>query len=104
MDILLETVSPFKPFIIKICSKEKKNREGKERTLDGKDRYMIYHSNTKDKTRAGTAIVVRKGTNVIFRTISDRICLMKIKASDNYTITVINAYAPTLPVSEKYPE
>ena len=32
MDILLETVSPFKPFIIEICSnKEKKNREGKER-------------------------------------------------------------------------
>ena len=65
---------------------------------------MMYHSTETEKNRAGTAIIVRKGTNVNFRAITDRICLMKIKANDNYTITIINAYAPTLPVSESNPE
>ena len=31
-------------------------------------------------------------------------CLMNIKATDNYTMSIINAYAPTLPVSESNPE
>ena len=65
---------------------------------------MVYHSKAKEKNRAGVAIAVRKGTNVTFQAISDRICLMKIKATDNYTMSIINAYAPTLPVSESYPE
>ena len=73
-------------------------------TIDRKCRYMVYHSKAKEKNRAGVAIAVRKGTNVTFRAISDRVCLMKIKATDNYTMSIINAYAPTLPVSESNPE
>lgn len=73
-------------------------------TLDCKSRYMIYHSTTvTNQTRAGTAIVVKKGINVTFKSISDRVCRMKIKVNNNYTLTIINAYTPTLPVSEKDP-
>ena len=60
------------------------------KTSDNKSIYMIYHSTATEKNRAGTAIIVRKGTNVNFRAITDRICIMKIKANDNYTITIIN--------------
>ena len=73
-------------------------------TIDGKQRYVIYHSKGKEKNNAGTAIIVKKGTNVKFKAISDRICLSKIKANNKYTITVICAYAPTLPVSESDPK
>lgn len=76
-------------------------------TIDGRETFMVYHS-AKDandaRTRAGTAIVVRKGTNMTFKPISSRLCMMKTKLNNNYTITLINAYAPTLPVSEEYPK
>ena len=72
-------------------------------THDSKHRYMIYHSIENEKSRAGTAIAVKKGVNATFKPITDRICLMKIKANSNFSITVINAYAPTLPVSENDP-
>ena len=68
---------------------------------------MLYHSKASENnstTRAGTAIMVRKGTNITFKAISDRICQMKTKISNNYTINLINAYAPTLHVSEDNPE
>ena len=73
-------------------------------TSDGKNRFMIYHSSGSEKSRAGTAIAVRKGTTVTFRAISERICLVKIKINNNHVVTLINAYAPTLPVSENKPE
>ena len=47
--------------------------------------------------------MVKKGMNVTFKPINDRICLMKIKVNASYSITIINAYAPTLPVSENDP-
>ena len=83
------------------------------RTSDGKNTFILYHSkkaqrNTnkknKNQTRAGTAIAISKGTNVTFKAISDRICVLRTKLSDNYTLTLINAYAPTLPVSEDNPK
>ena len=68
--------------------------------MAGKERYTIYHSKEGDKSQAGTAIAVTKGTRANFKAISDRLCMLTIKTNKNYTITVINAYAPTLPVSE----
>ena len=72
--------------------------------MAGKERYTIYHSKEGDKSQAGTAIAVTKGTRANFRAISDRLCMLTIKTNKNYTITVINAYAPTLPVSENDPD
>ena len=73
-------------------------------TSDGKNRFMIYHSSGSEKSRAGTAIFVRKGTSITFRAISERICQVKIKINNNQVVTLINACAPTLPVSENKPE
>ena len=73
-------------------------------TFDGKQRYMMYHSEGKGKISAGTAMIVKKGTNMTFNAISDRLCVGRKKVNKNYTITVICAYAPTLPVSENNPK
>ena len=62
---------------------------GEIRRSDQKGAYMIYQSTTTEKNRAGKAISVRKRANVKFRPITDRVCFMKIKANDNYTITII---------------
>ena len=82
------------------------------KSLDGKSQYMLYHSyvdsqktNGKGQVeRAGVAIAVREGSKATFTPVSNRLCQLQMKQDNNMTITVINAYAPTLPVSEESPE
>ena len=78
-------------------------------TIDGKKRYTLYHSFTvsdpsNSHTSHGTAIAVKEGANASFTAISDRLCSLRVKIDNNYTATIINAYAPTLPISEDKPE
>ena len=80
-------------------------------TIDKKRRYTIYYSHSSEMsanipttTRKGVAVVVREGAKVIFKPISDRLCVLKAKINENHTICLVNAYAPTLPISEERPE
>lgn len=61
-------------------------------TLDNKTKYTLYHPSEdggKGAKHSGTAIAL-----------TNRICMMRTKIDNDQPLTLINAYAPTLPVSE----
>ena len=51
----------------------------------------------------GVGLPIHKELNPSFTRISDRICVAKVVTKDR-CILAISAYAPTLKMSEKYPE
>ena len=77
---------------------------------NSRTKFTLFHSTVNrdnsqnsNKKKAGVGFVVRENIRAKFTPISDRICLVKIKHRNRY-IAIINAYAPTQPVSEKNPE
>jgi exonuclease III len=74
-------------------------------TTDGRDRYTVYTSGKKDGGGAGVGIMTRNNLPVYFTPISDRICMCETTVDRfNRKITIVCAYAPTLPTSEKRPK
>ena len=76
-------------------------------TSDKKKTYEIYHTGSKDNKHHGVGIVIEKGIDAEFKTVSNRICTAKIKIEDpnnQRNIVFISSYAPTLEVSEKSPK
>ena len=64
--------------------------------------YYLYTGKSEDRHH-GVGFMIDSKLNAAFNPVSSRICYLKIKkGSKNYT--VISAYAPTLPKSEKTPE
>ena len=79
-----------------------------EKIRSGKKQFDMYLSNNpkednKTTERAGVGFVVQEDLKACFTPISHRICLLKVKVW-NRNIVIINAYAPTQPVSKKHPE
>lgn len=64
----------------------------------------MYFSGKEGIHRAGVAIAVDKSIESYFTPITERICMLKIKAHKlNKDIIFLAVYAPTLPVSERDP-
>ena len=63
--------------------------------------YIRYRRTNSTTTRKGTTEVAREGAKVTFKPISDRPCVLKAKINLNYTICLVNAYAPTFLISEE---
>ena len=63
--------------------------------------YNLYTSHCDNKYH-GVGFVVSDRLNVKFNPVNNRLCYLILK-SDEETTYVINAYAPTLPNSEKNP-
>ena len=64
----------------------------------------LYFSGYKNRSIAGTGIIVRPNSNVTFTPVSERICMMKVKSNNNVISNIINAYVPTLETTLKNPE
>ena len=68
---------------------------------DKGNNYSLYTSHCDNKYH-GVGFVVSDSLNVKFNPVNNRLCYL-ILQSDNETTYIINAYAPTLPKSEKNP-
>lgn len=78
------------------------------RATGSKTSYTLFlsasaHRPNTNVERAGVGMIVRQDINAQFTPISSRLCMLKIKHHNRH-IVLINAYAPTQPVSEKHPE
>jgi exonuclease III len=65
--------------------------------------YTLYYTGD-DTSSGGVGIIIKETTKAEFKRINDRICQANIMLKENRKLVVINAYAPTNPVSEKNPE
>ena len=63
----------------------------------------MYYAGSDTNKHHGVGLLINKELNPSFMKISDRICVAKVVAKDR-CILAISAYAPTLNMSEKYPE
>jgi exonuclease III len=76
-------------------------------TTDGKKRYELYHTGSEEDKHHGVGIIIEKGIEAQFKTITNRICMatIKLEGKDNQRkLIFISTYAPTLEVSEKNPK
>lgn len=74
------------------------------RTMNNKQSYILYHSGREGERRAGVGILVRKEAKSTFTPVSERLCMCTIQLTKpRRRITMICAYAPTLPNSEADP-
>ena len=64
----------------------------------------LYLSGHKNRSIAGTGIIVRTNSNLTFTPVSKRICMTKVKSNNNIITNIISAYAPTLKTTLKNPE
>ena len=74
---------------------------------DGKiQQYWYYNGGIEGENKyTGVGLIIDKSLKVLYiKRISDRICIAEIELSKEHKIIVINAYAPTLVVSEKNEE
>ena len=75
----------------------------KVKTSDGKEEYTHYNSGN-SKSHHGVGILVKKGTQLDFTPVNERLCISKVKLErKDQKLVVITAYAPTLVESEKTP-
>ena len=65
--------------------------------------YLMYYAGSDTNKHHGVGLLINKELNPSFMKISDRICVAKVVAKHR-CIFAISAYAPTLNMSEKYPE
>ena len=63
----------------------------------------MYYTGSDTNKHHGVGLLINKELNPSFMKISDRNCVAKVVAKDR-CIFAISAYAPTLNMSEKYPE
>ena len=68
------------------------------------EKLHLYFSGHKNRSIAGTGIIVRLNSNVTFKSVSERICMMKVKPNNNVITNIISAYALTLETTLKTPE
>ena len=75
--------------------------EGLKSISVNKDKYKLYHVG--DNSHHGVGIIVDENLNPSFGKVSERICSASL-VIDNHKINIISVYAPTLEISEIYPE
>ena len=73
------------------------------KSLSG-EKLHLYFSGHKNRSIAGTSILVRPNSNVTFTPVSERICMMKVKSSNKVITNIISACAPTHETTLKNPE
>ena len=78
------------------------------KTSDGKNTYDLFYTGEEENKYHGVGIVVEQTLKPQFKTITDRICLMKtqllVGENKERELTFISTYAHTLSNSEKHPE
>ena len=85
-------------------SKFKEEGISEIQTPDKKKNYDVYHAANSKSKHHGVGIVIEKGIEAEFKTITDRICTATIKLegeTNQKKVVLISTYAPTLEVSEK---
>ena len=68
------------------------------------EKLHLYFPGHKNRSIAGTGIIIRPNSNVTFTPVSERICIMKVKLNNNIITNIISGYAPTLETTLKNPE
>ena len=58
----------------------------------------------KNRSIAGTGIIVRPNSNVTFTPVSEKITMMKVKSNNKIITNIISAYAPTFETTLNNPE
>ena len=68
------------------------------------EKLYLYFYGHKNRSIAGTSIIVTPNSNVTFTPVSERICMIKVKSNNNIITDIIRAYPTTLETTLKNPE